>query len=197
MDMRIFQVTSNKILPIHEGSILIASPLLHDYHFTRSVILMVAHDSEGSMGIVMNKRFEGPYTLNMMVPELKDVPTIPVFLGGPMERDTLFFIHTLSTLKGALPLGNGLYLNGDFEYIKDYILRGNPVEGCIRFFTGYAGWSHDQLQQEIEDNSWIIGKSNPLNFLRNQYRNFWVNCMNDLGQPYRFWAKYPLIPSLN
>lgn len=197
MDMRIFQVTSNKILPIHEGSILIASPLLHDYHFTRSVILMVAHDSEGSMGIVMNKRFEGPYTLNMMVPELKDAPTIPVFLGGPMERDTLFFIHTLSTLKGALPLGNGLYLNGDFEYIKDYILRGNPVEGCIRFFTGYAGWSHDQLQQEIEDNSWIIGKSNPLNFLRNQYRNFWVNCMNDLGQPYRFWAKYPLIPSLN
>ena len=52
MDMRIFQVHSNKALP-HVGSILIASPLLYDYHFARSVILMVTHNIEGSMGIVM------------------------------------------------------------------------------------------------------------------------------------------------
>ena len=56
MDMRIFQVKSNKALP-HTGSILIASPLLYDYHFARSVVLMITHNSEGSMGIVMNKDF--------------------------------------------------------------------------------------------------------------------------------------------
>lgn len=60
MDMRIFQVKSNKALP-HTGSILIASPLLYDYHFARSVVLMVTHNSEGSMGIVMNKDFRYTY----------------------------------------------------------------------------------------------------------------------------------------
>ena len=197
MDMRIFHVKSNKILPIHEGSILIASPLLHNYHFTRSVILMVAHDSDGSVGLIMNKRLNTRYTLNMMIPDLQDAAAIPVFSGGPMERNNRFFIHTLSSLDGTIPLGYGLYLNGDFEYIKKYILDGRPVEGHIRFFAGYSGWEYGQLQQEIEEDSWIVGQSNPLNFLKSQPVNFWKNCMNDLGNPYRLWAKYPQFPSLN
>lgn len=197
MDMRIFQVTSNQTAPLHEGSILIASPLLNDYHFVRSVILMISHDTEGSLGLVMNKRFKGPLTLNQMIPELKDAPEVPVFLGGPVDREILFFIHTFQELDGAFPLGGGVYLNGDFEYIKNYIRSEKPTEGRIRFFTGYAGWSYNQLQKEIDNNAWIIGNSHPMRFLQNHFHNFWTDCMNDLGHPYSFWAKYPVIPSLN
>lgn len=198
MDMSIFHVESNKTFPVHAGNILIASPLLPDYRFARTVILLVAHDSEGSVGLVVNKRFYTTYTLNMIVPELKYGPQVPVYPGGPMDKDNLFFIHSLSFLDGAVPLGHGLYVNGDFEFIKDYIMAGNPVEGRIRFFTGYAGWTYGQLEQEIEENSWIIGNSNPMTFLRGQIKHHcWKNCLENMGSPYNIWATYPQFPSLN
>ena len=99
--MRIFQVKTNKALPAM-GSILIASPLLSDYHFARTVILMVTHNEEGSMGIVMNQMFHHDITLNELIPGLDSVPGIPVFKGGPIGRDTIFFIHTINALEGAL-----------------------------------------------------------------------------------------------
>lgn len=158
MDMRIFQVKSNKALP-HTGSILIASPLLYDYHFARSVVLMITHNSEGSMGIVMNKDFRYHISLNQLVPNLETAPLIPVYKGGPVDRSTIFFLHTLPDLEGSFPLGNGLFLNGDFERVQQYILAGNPIEGHIRFFAGYAGWNNTQLQKEINEDSWIIGET--------------------------------------
>ena len=57
-----------------------------------------------------------------------------------------------------ISLGNGLYLNGDFNAVQQYILDGKPIEGVIRFFAGYAGWDHGQLAKEIKENSWLIGK---------------------------------------
>ena len=85
MDMRIFQVKTNKALPAM-GSILIASPLLSDYHFARTVILMVTHNEEGSMGIVMNQMFHHDITLNELIPGLDSVPGIPVFKGGAYRQ---------------------------------------------------------------------------------------------------------------
>ena len=110
MDMRIFHVKSNKILPIHEGSILIASPLLHNYHFTRSVILMVAHDSDGSVGLIMNKRLNTRYTLNMMIPDLQDAAAIPVFsaIGLPISRPNGIVTEDTKVIaENTLPIFSG------------------------------------------------------------------------------------------
>lgn len=196
MDMRIFQVKSKKALP-HTGSILIASPLLYDYHFARSVVLMITHNSEGSMGIVMNKDFRYHISLNQLVPNLETAPLIPVYKGGPVDRSTIFFLHTLPDLEGSFPLGNGLFLNGDFERVQQYILAGNPIEGHIRFFAGYAGWNNTQLQKEINEDSWIIGETCKQHLLEENYRELWQTSMNELGNPYRLWAKYPQYPSCN
>ncbi|WP_300727153.1 YqgE/AlgH family protein [uncultured Bacteroides sp.] len=196
MNMHIFQVESNKVLP-QVGSLLIASPLLYDYHFARTVVLMITHDSEGSMGIVMNKDFRYHITLHDLVPKLKSVPTIPVYKGGPVDRDTIFFIHTLSDLEGALDLGNGLYLNGNFDRVQEYILAGNDIEGHIRFFAGYAGWKQKQLEKEIEENSWIIGETDKKLLLDYDYKDLWQDCMSKLGTPYELWSKYPQYPSCN
>lgn len=65
MDMHIFQIKSNQTLP-SPGGILIASPLLNDYHFMRSVVLLITHSEEGSMGIVMNKDFRYHISLNQL-----------------------------------------------------------------------------------------------------------------------------------
>lgn len=125
MDMRIFQVKSNKALP-HTGSILIASPLLYDYHFARSVVLMITHNSEGSMGIVMNKDFRYHISLNQLVPNLETAPLIPVYKGGPVDRSTIFFLHTLPDLEGSFPLGNGLFLMVTSNVCSNIYWQGIP-----------------------------------------------------------------------
>ena len=76
MDMTVFQVESNKVLP-RQGGLLISAPFLRDYHFSRSVVLMVEHNDEGSMGIVLNKNFSNLMTLNDIVPALEYMPATP------------------------------------------------------------------------------------------------------------------------
>ena len=140
MDMGIFQVKSNRALPA-KGRILIASPLLSDY-FTRTVILMITHNEEGSMGLVMNQSFRHHVTLNQLVPGLGATSDIPIFKGGPVGRDTIFFIHSLETLDGALEISDGLYLNGDFEEFPAF-LRGMPdgtTASCRKKSGKTAGW---------------------------------------------------------
>lgn len=196
MDMRIFQVKSNKALP-HAGSILIASPLLYDYRFSRTVILIITHDTEGSMGIVLNKTLNHCISLNQLVPELREVAEIPIYRGGPMDTDTIFFLHTFEFLEGALPIGNGLYMNGNFELLIKYIRKGHPVEGKIKFFAGYAGWENEQLKKEIDGNTWFVGESDKQRILESNYSTLWKQSMHDMGTPYRMWARYPMFPSLN
>ena len=180
MDMHVFQVESNKVLP-QQGSILISSPFMNDYHFTRAVVLLIEHNDEGSMGIIMNKDFRYHILLNDLIPELEFAQRIPVYKGGPVSRETLFFLHTLKDLEGALPLGNGLYLNGDFNAVQQYILDGKPVEEVIRFFAGYAGWDHGQLDKEIKENSWLIGKAGKETLLNQHFRDLWHNSLNEMG----------------
>lgn len=171
MDMRIFQVKTNKALPAM-GSILIASPLLSDYHFARTVILMVTHNEEGSMGIVMNQMFHHDITLNELIPGLDSVPGIPVFKGGPIGRDTIFFIHTINALEGALKLNNELYLNGNFGELKQYILQGNPVEGHIRFLQGMQDGATDSCREKYRKTAGWWGKATATSCLTIIMRNY-------------------------
>lgn len=179
------------------GNLLLASPLLTDYHFARTVILTVTHSEDESMGVIMNKNFRYRIYLNELVPELSKAPLIPVYKGGPVERNTIFFIHTLADLEGAFDLKNGLFLNGNFEALQAYILNGNPIEEKMRFFAGYAGWGKGQLMEEITEDSWIVSPPNIKHLLTTPLNEMWERCMNDLGEPYRLWAKYPQYPSFN
>ena len=196
MDMSIFQIESNKATP-RQGSLLVSAPFLKDYHFARSVVLVVEHNDEGSMGIVMNKNFSNLMTLNELVPELASIPPIPLYKGGPVGRDTLFYLHTFSYLKDALPLGNGLYVNGDFEQMKRYILAGGETQGTVRFFMGYAGWQRGQLTQEIEANTWMVSNDSQVELLNMYLRDLWKESLCDMGGKYAVWSRYPKYPIMN
>ena len=196
MDMSIFQIESNKATP-RQGSRLVSAPFLKDYHFARSVVLVVEHNDEGSMGIVMNKNFSNLMTLNELVPELASIPPIPLYKGGPVGRETLFYLHTFSYLKDALPLGNGLYVNGDFEQMKRYILAGGETQGMVRFFMGYAGWQRGQLTQEIEANTWMVSNDSQVDLLNMYLRDLWKESLCDMGGKYAVWSRYPKYPIMN
>lgn len=196
MDMTIFQVESNKILP-KQGGLLISAPFMKDFYFARSVVLMIDHNDEGSMGLVLNKNFNGLMTLNELVPDLGTLPPIPLYKGGPVGKETLFYLHTLSYLKESLPLGNGLYLNGDFNQMQQYILSGAPTQGVVRFFMGYAGWQKGQLENEIEENTWVINNECKVDLLNTYLRDLWQESLCDLGGKYAVWARYPRYPIMN
>ena len=124
IDSDIFKIQSNNVLP-SRGRILISEPFLRDATFGRSVILLVDHTDEGSMGLVINKQL--PLFLNDIIMEFKYLDEIPLYKGGPIATDTLFYLHTLSDIPGSISISKGLYLNGDFDEIKKYILQGNKI----------------------------------------------------------------------
>lgn len=190
----IFKIQSNNVLP-SRGKILISEPFLCDATFGRSVVLLVDHTDEGSMGLIMNKQL--PLLVNDVVKEFKYLEDIPLYKGGPIGTDTLFYLHTLPDISGALPVCKGLYLNGDFEALKRQILQGYDIHGKVRFFLGYSGWECEQLTQEIKENTWIVAKEDPSYLLDEQTKDMWKNALGKLGSKYETWSRFPQVPSLN
>lgn len=192
----IFQITHNDLLP-GQGSILISEPFLQDAYFQRSVVLLVEHTEEGSMGFVLNKKTE--LQVNTFFPELEDLPEMPIFLGGPVSPNRLFFIHSLGDLiiPNSVKLTDHLYFDGQFEALKRYILKGHPIEGRVKFFLGYSGWTEGQLGNEIKRNSWVVSHASDNNIMLANGETFWKHSLESLGSQYKTWTKYPKEPSLN
>lgn len=194
IDSDIFKIQSNDVLP-SRGKILISEPFLRDATFGRSVILLVDHTDEGSMGLVMNKQL--PLLLNDIIKEFKYLNEIPLYKGGPLATDTLFYLHTLTNIPGSISISKGFYLNGDFDLIKKYILQGNEVDGCIRFFLGYSGWESEQLATELKENTWIVSEEDKSYLLKDDIKDMWRKALERLGSKYEAWSRFPQVPALN
>ena len=191
----IFKIETNHVVP-SRGKVLISEPFLYDEMFGRSVILLVDHSTDGTMGLVLNKPL--PLSLNDVLKEFKDINNIPIYKGGPLSTDTLFYLHTLKDVEDSLQIGKGVYLKGDFDAIRRYILQGNDIDGKIRFFLGYSGWEHDQLCQEIEENTWLIGSTGISSLMDEKgSAELWKNVLGQLGGKYEIWSRFPQIPTLN
>ena len=192
----IFKITHNNLLPA-QGSILISEPFLQDAYFQRSVVLLVEHNTQGSMGFVFNKKTD--LIVNTFFPELEEYPEIPIYLGGPVSANRLFFIHSLGDLivPDSVKIKDRLYFDGDFEALKRYIQNGHSIEGKVKFFLGYSGWTEGQLGNEINKNSWVVSHAAKENVLLADGESFWKNSLEQLGSNYEAWTKYPKDPYLN
>lgn len=192
----IFKITHNNLLP-NKGDILISEPFLQDIYFQRSVILLIEHTRKGSMGFVLNKKTE--LIVNKFFTELEDSPEIPIYLGGPVSSNRLFFIHSLGEdiIPDTVKINDNLYFDGDFKFLKNYILSGNPIEGKVKFFLGYSGWSKGQLRQEISSNSWLVSSAANESMLYAEDEKYWKISLKSLGNQYETWANFPKDPYLN
>ena len=192
----IFKITHNNLLPA-QGSILISEPFLQDAYFQRSVVLLVEHNTQGSMGFVLNKKTD--LIVNTFFPELEEYPEIPIYLGGPVSANRLFFIHSLGDLivPDSVKIKDRLYFDGDFEALKRYMQNGHSIEGKVKFFLGYSGWTEGQLGNEINKNSWVVSHAAKENVLLADGESFWKNSLEQLGGNYEAWTKYPKDPYLN
>ncbi len=196
MDLRdFFQIRSNSMEP-KPGEVLLSEPTMNDLHFGRSVVLLIDHnEQEGTFGIIMNKPLR--MKLNEMVDTFPDFDA-PVYLGGPVAENQIFFMHTLGDLiPGSCKVMDGLYWGGDAETLNTLMVQGIAHKDNVRFFLGYSGWEKGQLTQELERNSWAVGKVNARTLLGIPVDQLWKSLVGRMGKSYSMWTRFPKNPEDN
>ncbi len=179
-----------------KGDLLLSEPFLPDQNFDRTVILLCEHNEEGSFGFVLNK-----LSILKVDEVLQDTGTFEaeLFVGGPVQQNTLHFIHDINELKdGGQEITEGLYWGGNFETLQSLMQQGRLNKEKSRFFVGYSGWSENQLQEEIDHNSWIIARGvHPSYIFNSPPETLWKSILEKMGGRFKIYANYPSDPNLN
>lgn len=178
-----------------KGMLLLSEPFLQDEHFSRSVILLCEHNEEGSFGFILNS------SIDLNITDLiKDFPEtfVKIGIGGPVEKNQLFYIHSLEHIEGSLKVSEGIFMGGDFNSLCKAIDSGEISSDDLRFFIGYTGWSENQLQTEINEKTWVvIEKPKSFNVFKTEDELLWKELISTKGPKYKFMSEFPKNPSDN
>ncbi len=195
--IRLIDFSFNTTSKPGKGSLLLSEPFASDHYFTRSVIILCDHNDEtGTFGFVLNNYLDVElHTLNPRFPVIET----KVSMGGPVDTESIFYIHSFGPkVNDSIHVGGDLYFGGDFDAIVA-LVEENPVNANkVRFFIGYAGWSPNQLHDEIEQNSWIVtNKYNLSDLLNTKERDLWKKIMVEQGGKFRMMSEFPINPNNN
>lgn len=167
------------------GKLLIASPGIGDPRFDRSVILMCDHSAEHAMGIVLNKQVEGlrlPEVFEQLGVETTD-ETIdrPVLLGGPVERQRGFVLHTndFQTADATLAVTDHIGLSSTKDALDAMASSTPPRRSMLAL--GYAGWGSGQLEDELAANAWLVADADETLVFSDDIDGKWQNALSTLG----------------
>ena len=177
-----------------KGCLLLSEPTLADPNFARTVVLLVAHNEEGSVGFVLNRSLElGLSDFSESFSGIEE----KVYEGGPVELETLHYLHDLGEqIPGAERVMEGLYWGGDFELMMQVQRRG---EGKVhsRYFLGYSGWAPGQLEAEMEEKTWLTIRVEASLIWDTPATRLWETCIRRLGGEAARLAGYPMDPRWN
>jgi putative transcriptional regulator len=192
----LIDITFSNDLKPDKGKILISDPFLDDDYFRRSLIYLCEFNKEGSFGFVINNFIS--INLNDLDESFPEIET-QISLGGPMEINSLYFIHTLGEkINNSLLIDKNIFLGGDFQQLSSFIKEDESIVKNIRFFIGYSGWGANQLETEIQNNSWIVSELNSSTMLfGSQSKLSWKRYMYDLGGKFKIISKFPIDPRDN
>lgn len=181
---------------IHKGQLLYADPMLHDPYFKRSVIMLVEHNHDGTVGFIMNKQLD--IKLDQILPDAIPMD-LKVYYGGPVNTNNLYYVHRMgAVIDESIEFADGYYWGGNFETIKSLMYTRSIRSDDIRFFVGYSGWSGGQLKGEINEQSWVVSDGNlDKVFIEKKLAEIWKNKMTSMGDKYALWANFPENPGLN
>jgi putative transcriptional regulator len=191
-------VTTLRPIQPDRGTFLIASPRLLDPNFMHAVVLLCAHGAEGSYGLIVNRQGD------MTVEDLESDSVLlagrrdPIWAGGPVQMETLQILHRLgSEIPGALHIVDDVHLGGDAPVVRALIEKRQPLPEQMKFVLGYAGWGAGQLEQELEQGSWIVTTADADLVFDPSPRKVWRRALRALGEPYAPLADEPPDPSWN
>ena len=182
-------------IELTKGKLLVSEPsILNDKAFTRSVVYLTEITDDGCVGFIINKITN--YVLNDLLPDINCDFTI--YNGGPVERESLYFIHNIPNLiPNSMEVSKNIYWGGDFNVVTNLLndKKIQPTE--IRFFLGYSGWSNEQLKGEIKETSWVVVENKFDNIFTLNHKKIWKEQLMELGGNYQIWANAPKNPTLN
>lgn len=180
---------------LEKGTLLIAEPFLKDPNFQRTVVLMCEHDEEGTFGFVLNRLYKK--TLDDLFPPLEGLD-LPMFYGGPVEQNSLHFLHRLpDDIPGGVEVLPGVFWSGDYEAMIRTLQADRKKSKQIRFFLGYSGWSKGQLEEEMEEKTWITLPATKKLIFDTGHAVIWQEALKTLGGEYRQMVNYPVDPRSN
>ena len=183
------------------GRLLVATPLLTDEPFLRTVVQLLQHDEEGALGVVVNRPSHTPLSEVLPGWALLAPDPVTVFVGGPVQPSAAICLGRRSltaptpedeaepsyvVVPGAPWLGT---VDLDVE-------AADPVEE-VRVFAGYAGWSSGQLEEEVEEGAWWVCDALPGDCFSADPNHLWRDVLRRQGMPLALVASDPPDPSLN
>ena len=176
------------------GHLLIAGPSLQDPNFWRTVVLVVEHNDEGALGLVLNRPSET--TVGEVVPQLESLIDVEeeVLVGGPVQPQAVIVLAefereddaALIAFDSVGVLGAGTDPSG----VADRIHRA-------RAFAGHAGWGPGQLDGELERGDWIVEPARQADAFETEPAALWAAVLERKGGSYALVARMPDDPSLN
>lgn len=173
-----------------------APPALADSNFDRAVVLILSHDDDGALGVVVNKPSEVP--VDDVLPGWSTLVSAPdvVFQGGPVSLDSALGLVAIDD--GDEPLGVRRVRDSlgvvDLDTPTEIV---QPAISAMRVFAGYAGWAPGQLEAEIEDDAWYVLDSEPADAFRPDAGDLWAAVLRRQTGPLALVASYPRDPKLN
>ncbi|RFM26008.1 YqgE/AlgH family protein [Deminuibacter soli] len=137
-----------------QGSFIKSTPLLNDTVFENTVLFITEYNDKGAMGFIINQQF--PRKLNELE-AFKHITPFPLYLGGPVDQEHLYFIHQRPDLiTGGTPITSSIFFGGDFQSAIKHIHNNTLTQKDIKIFIGYCGWDNLELDEEIAEGSWVV-----------------------------------------
>ena len=173
---------------LNKGKLLVSQPLINDEFFHNSVVFLSDFSEEGIVGFIVNK------PLNFDICDLiDDFPNFDttIYYGGPVASDSLYFIHRVpNKITGSVHITKDLYWGGNFNQVKELIQNNELQPEEIRFFLGYSGWDKEQLDEEINSESWIVDDVEESLFDWD-IQKLWKERLNKKGAKFQLWNNAP------
>jgi len=182
------------------GHFLIAATHLRDGNFYKAVVLILEHNAEGAMGLVLNRPMDANVSealaSHFEMPESADL----LFNGGPVETNALLILHnSIDYDQEHEPIVPGVFV-GTSPDVFDKVAAsvGDPGSGFrFRIYAGYSGWGEGQLEQEMARGDWFaLPADSDIVFRDNPYE-IWEDVMRAFHEQHRILPGQPLDPDLN
>jgi putative transcriptional regulator len=160
---------------------LIAMPQMADPSFSRTVVLMLEHNDEGAMGLIINRTAELTFadlakSQRLTVAPIREDDAILV--GGPVEPNRGFVLHDRDSIEERAPLIPGLFLSVTTDALEP--LLKDPITK-LRFCLGYSGWGPGQLEREIAQGSWLFTEARKESVLVTDAKDIWSEVIRGMG----------------
>jgi len=169
-----------------------AKPFWDDENYQRSVILVIEHNRSGSIGLIINK--ESNLDVHLALDDLN--LSQPLYFGGPFHKHTIFFLHSEPDIPGCIYVGKGLFVGGEYDFLKNLINSRKMDVNKVRFCAGYVVWKGGQLENEMKEDRWWASDVDAKQFFDNNAETLWSDKLMADGHIYGIFEDYP-DPSLS